>query len=355
MRIGILVSSFYSGYIGGTETQTWKLADELSHKNDVIVIARDEGRWAKPGPFKLERFRYTKLPFISFFSHVKNSLGLIKTMQRKIDILQCMQLTPNGYVGIKARKNFGIPTVAWVRGGDWYFAKRTRFGRKIISKVINDSNAIFTQTKITRDEILNEYPDARIEVMPNGIDVNSNYMASDPSKNIVYAGSFIKRKGIEYLLRAMKNLYGYKLTLIGDGPEKDNMESLANKLGINTEFLGAVPYNRVRKYMSKSSLLVLPAIDGEGLPNVILEAMSIGLPVVATSLAGIPNVVSDNQTGIIVKPRDSQVMAHAIKTIIETPGLWRHMSLNSLNEIRKYSWPVVTKKLESQYQKIINL
>ncbi len=123
--------------------------------------------------------------------------------------------------------------------------------------------------------------------------------------------------------------------------------------GKGIEFADYIPRSRIRRFMAENGrILVLPAISGEGLPNVILEAMSVGIPVIATDIAGIPDVVKDGKTGILVKPRDVEGLRKAIEKLTKDKKLWERMSKNAKKEVKKYYWENVITQLEDVLESV---
>lgn len=152
------------------------------------------------------------------------------------------------------------------------------------------------------------------------------------------------------MIQAIKSVDG-ELMIVGGGPEEKKLRSLAEGME-NVEFVGNVEPDEVREYLKKGRVLVLPAVEGEGQPNVILEAMSMGLPVVASNLAGIPDTVKHGKTGFLVKPRDSGAIAKHVNDLLNDDQLFEKMSENSRKEIKKYSWDNVTNSLLKVYSKL---
>lgn len=351
MNITIVVSDFPPRHIGGTEIQARKMAGHLSKKHSVTVFTRlHEGL---PGEergdgFNIKRFRYIGSPGLGFLSHVISLLNKIRKERKGIDILQCMMLTPNGFVGALARKIFGIPVISWVRGGDWYFAKKSFWGRRIISFAIKNSSIVLAQTEKTKREILEEFPNARIAVVQNGVDPTRSRANG---KKIVFAGNLMKRKGVQYLLSAVHRAKrSEEILIMGEGPEREYLEKLSK--GLNVQFTGRVVPEKITEHMKQGCVFVLPSIEGEGLPNVILEAMSLGLPVIATDVAGVSDVVKDGVTGFVVPPGDSESLAVALKRILDNQKLREKMSTNTLEEVKKYYWKNTMEKLENIYSLI---
>jgi glycosyltransferase involved in cell wall biosynthesis len=321
------------------------MARRLAKKHSVTVFTR---RYKKlplqeeREGFVVKRFRILNLPVLSFLSHMLSSLLTIR-MSRP-DVLQCMMLTPNGLVGVLASKLFGIKFVPWVRGGDWYLTRGSFLGRSIISYVIRNSPLILVQTEKIRKDILKEFPGKEIEVIPNGVEIKGEKSSGD---RIVYIGNLSERKGVEYLIEAMRGVDA-ELLVVGDGPKRRILESIA---GDNVTFVGRVSHDEVGDYLKKAMIFVLPAKKGEGLPNVILEAMSFGVPVVSTNIAGISDVVKHGKTGFLVNPGDSDGLRKHIKKLLDDEKLRREMSSNCSMEIRKYSWENMIRMLNNVYRK----
>jgi len=353
MKIVFLISHLSPEFIGGAEVQTSRLAERLSEKgHDVLVLTR---RWVKSWPyeekrngFTIRRFWVITFPVFRFFSHIIFSLNEIRKIRKDIDVLQCIMLTPNGVVGVIANKLWGIRTSAWIRGGDWYFARERWITRFLISYVIMNCELILTQTPKIKAEVLKEYPNAQIKVVQNGIDI---HLEKASGNKIIFVGSLSWRKGVEYLIEAMREVEG-SLIIVGDGEKKADLVKLSEGMD-NIEFVGRVHPDEVKKYLKQGKIFVLPAIAGEGQPNAIMEAMAMGLPIVTTKLAGIPDIVEHGKTGFLVVPKDSQDMARYINLLLKDEGLWSEMRENCKKEVENYSWERVITKLEKAYLSIM--
>ena len=352
MKIGILVKEFPPDVIGGTEVQTMRMAEELGRKHEVIVFTKrykSDAKYAHHKHYDIVRIQNARFnDFLSTLTFVLLTPFFIMKYRKKIDVLQCMMIYPNGFIGLLLNKLFKIPFFSWIRGGDWYFAKNNPIKRKMIASVLKNSIVVVQSNEIKKD-VEREFPEANLKIIPNAVNIPGRRAEGE---DIIFVGNLIERKGVEYLIKAMKNVKR-KLLIVGDGPERKKLEKLAQSLGVNCEFIGAVAPEKVSKYLMKGKLFVLPAITGEGFPNVILESMSFGLPVVATTLAGIPDLVEDGKTGFLVKPADAEALAGKITKIVNNESLWRRMSDNCLKEVKKYSWDNIIKKIEEVYESCV--
>jgi len=130
-------------------------------------------------------------------------------------------------------------------------------------------------------------------------------------------GRMVPVKGLEYLIKAMpmvvRAVPETRLILVGDGPLRPVLKSYVEELGIPNvvRFVGLTRHSKVIEYLQRSSILVLPSLS-EGCPLVVLEAFAAGTPVVASRVGGIPEIVTEGKSGLLVSPADSTLLAKAI-------------------------------------------
>jgi len=193
----------------------------------------------------------------------------------------------------------------------------------------------------------------KIHVIRHGIEPDifspiSTSASSSPCR-LVCVGSFLEVKGHRYLIEACRHLRDrgmkFECHLVGDGPLRAEIEAHIAKAGLKDRFVlhGLLRRNEVAQILRSSDLKVVPSVptvEGkrEGLPNVVVEAMSSGLPVVSTTLSGIPEAVETGRTGILVPPRDAVALADALGQLIEDPELARRMGAAGREKVlREYN------------------
>jgi len=148
---------------------------------------------------------------------------------------------------------------------------------------------------------------------------------------IAAVGRLVETKGFEHLVDSLAMLdFPFRLVIVGDGPARRALAKRARRFGDSVRFEGIVPNERVFEILAESDVFVMPSIiarngDRDGIPNVMLEAMSVGLPVVASAISGIPEAVRDARTGILVPPGDPASIAEALRRIRRDPGAAAHM------------------------------
>jgi len=153
-----------------------------------------------------------------------------------------------------------------------------------------------------------------------------NTCQSTPTR-LLFVGRLVPVKGLEYLLEAVHLLLHdgvpVRLTLVGTGPHQKALIALAaeHSLMSSIEFTGEISYGpSLRALYRKADIFVLPSLS-EGAPRVLWEAMAAGLPIVATRVGGVPEIIQDGETGLLVNPRSAQQLAASIQRMIEDEEL----------------------------------
>lgn len=141
---------------------------------------------------------------------------------------------------------------------------------------------------------------------------------------ILSIGRLSREKGHRELCRALGNLRsshaGWKLILVGEGPERKSLQELAGSLGIEERVIFAGYHPQVAAFYAIADVVVLPSLS-EGSSNVLLEAMMAGLPIVATRVGGNPEIVIDEATGLLVSPGDPGALANALDRLLNDRSL----------------------------------
>jgi glycosyltransferase involved in cell wall biosynthesis len=174
-------------------------------------------------------------------------------------------------------------------------------------------------------------PADKLAVIPNGVELPGLPLVSPlearaelglpPEGPVIGALSRLDpAKGVSFLIQALAQVNGAYLAVVGDGPERAALESLAGSLGVSSRVCWAGHRRHAPRYLPAFDLFVQPSLH-EGLPNAVLEAMAAGLPVVATAVGGTPEVVVDGITGILVPPHDPGALARPITRLLRDPGL----------------------------------
>lgn len=205
------------------------------------------------------------------------------------------------------------------------------------------ADAVATPSEVTAGELRADYGARVVAVIPNGVgEMQAAPRGSGDHGNpvVLYGGALRSRKALAVLLVALVELRRSfpraTLLLAGDGEQRSALERQARELGIveAVRFLGAVPRQEMARWYGSVDIFCLPSIY-EGFPVTILEAMSVGLPIVATTVAGIPEAVEEGVSGYLVEPEDARALAAALGRLAGDPALRRRMGTAASRTVRE--------------------
>ena len=279
------------------------------------------------------------------------------------DLIFGCYLYPDCYAALKIGKALAVPVVAMSIGSDI-----NRIGDPISAmltrSVLREADAVVTVSADLRRKVLAMGAVPRTtRAIVNGCDLSvfhpSDRLAArrrlgiDPSAEaIVYIGRMDVRKGLRELVEAAALLHAQRPSLrvymIGEGPDRTLIESAiqANNAAAYIHTLPACAFDEVAVWMAAADLVTLPSYM-EGCPNVILEALACGQPVVATNVGGIPEILS-GESGELVPPRDSVALAHALASV-----LGRSWDASDLSERGSRSWETVAAELFEVFESLL--
>lgn len=369
LRIGFITCHFPPDSIGGGQVQSHRLCEELGEKNNVFVYSRDySGKLAKTSKennYLLIRRKIINIPILRSFIDLFKMVRFIKNEKANTDVFISFHFQLSSLAVVICKILFGAKVAISPRGKvDFDYSP---FYKKILQKfLVRNTDALLIQSENIKNEFLNKSKnyfsktqlmriEKKIKIFPNLLNMNShgiNIREKSLTKcNLIFVGRLIENKGINYLIEAVRLLGNkYVLTIIGDGPEKAHFQNLAKDLPI--KYVGYVDFSKVKDYLLEADLFILPSLT-ENLPNVILEAFSCGLPVIATNVGAIPEVVTEGWNGYLVKPKSSTEISEKVKVIIENSEKYNELSKNALKTAQKYSPQNLLPELELRLEEII--
>jgi glycosyltransferase involved in cell wall biosynthesis len=213
-------------------------------------------------------------------------------------------------------------------------------------------------------------PDRKIVVIHNGIDTDEfrrdgngetfERLSCFPKDGLTisYVGRLSSEKGIKTLLEAMKNLVnrhdGLRLAVIGEGPLGQYLESYSRKLGLEKCVIFTGHIDDIKNVYRQLDLLVLPS-ETEGMPNVVLEALAMEVPVVATNVGGVPEIIKSGSNGILVEPRNVEGLTEAIGSLIMDGKLRKKFALEGRRTVcERFSFEQRMRKEEEVYRQLVS-
>lgn len=213
--------------------------------------------------------------------------------------------------------------------------------------------AVCTDQGLRRlSDVLGPNHSARLRLVRHGLlpeemgALNSTHAIHSETIEIVAIGRLVEKKGFEVLLHGLQTVRdkhsNIRLTIIGDGPRKDSLSELNQRLGLNgcVHFTGWLPHEQVMEHVRQADMLVVPSViagdgDRDGTPNVILESFACGTPVIASRLPGIEEAIEHETSGLLITPGDSINLGKAICRLIENPQLAEKLVLGGRKILEK--------------------
>jgi len=274
------------------------------------------------------------------------------------DLLHALHLTSYGFLSVLCDVR---PTLVSVWGTDVLEAPRLTPLHYLITRYALRRADHITATGLRLAEAAARYAPAGkpVTVVPYGVDLREfRPRARQPRSDVVVGAvaRLSKEKGLHYLLEAFAVVAGRhpqaRLVLAGQGPERQRLERLTARLGLGerVRFLGEVPHERVPEVLQQLDIFAMPSTY-EGFGVAALEAEAMELPVVASRVHGIPDVVVDGETGLLVPPRDRQALAAALDRLASDGDLRRRLGQAGPAFVAEhYSWEDNTAQMEALYQ-----
>lgn len=375
MEICAVTSSFprYKGDHSGIFVYNLLLAASKRHKVHVIYPTNMRIPQDKTDPLYRHEVSY---PFKTYPLAQVQGWELIKVLplltnmarairrvkhQHSIDLFHAFWTIPGAFItSLCCGKT---PLVTTLEGSDIKV-----FGRELISKLPikyalkKSSRIIALSNELKREAIELGANEDKIYVIPDGVDT-SQFKPMDKGALrarlqlpdgflVLFAGSLFKGKRVDRLIKVSSSLSrasDFHVLIVGDGPERQKLEGMARSLGLNNIlFKGQISHEDLPPYMATSDVLVLPS-ETEGLPTCVQEAMACGIPVVASNVGGLPDLVTKGVTGYLAD--DDIELEGYLKQLISSPSLTRMMGEKALDFARRnLALETVVEQIEQVYE-----
>jgi teichuronic acid biosynthesis glycosyltransferase TuaC len=258
-------------------------------------------------------------------------LRRLEATQARPDAIDAHYLYPDGVVAAWLGRRFGLPVVITARGTDVNLLPQYVVPRRLMQGAIRDAAALIAVSAAIRQALiaLGAAP-GKVTVLRNGVDTSLFRPPADRAAaraalglsrpTLISVGLLIERKGHHLAIQAMPALPAFALLIVGEGPERAELESLARRLGVQdrVRLLGARPHAELPALYGAADALVL-ASSREGWANVLLEAMACGTPVVASNIWGNPEVVQSHEAGLLMEARTPDAIASAVNRLFAAP------------------------------------
>ncbi len=369
MRI-LMLNYEYPPLGGGASPVTKSLSEELvklGHNVDVVTMGF-KGLKQKE---EINGVNIIRVPSIrkqqgvcqthEMFSYCYSASRFLPTLlkENKYDINHTHFIIPTGIVSYLIKRK--IPYIITSHGSDVPDYNPDRFGiqhkflKPIWNEIVQKAECITSPTDYLKNLILKNSDakncEKKIKVIPNGIHPE-NFDPIKKEKKILVVTRLFERKGVQYVIDAMKNIKDHELVICGDGPYKAKLEQQISELNVNNiHLLGYVSYERLKYEYESSSIFVFPS-SAENFPVVLLEAMASGCAIITTNSTGCPEVVGD--TALLVMPKSSQDIEKNIIKLINDGAFRNELMVKARKRVENnFTWSKIAKKYIETYEEVI--
>lgn len=365
-----MICAAYIPFVAGSEVFSYALAERLAKQGHDIHIVT--GKWdSNLKDFEIiNRVNVHRVPVIRkknfrLLSFVPYAVKKAEEIAKDSDLIHANLAFSAGFIGAIVKGRTKKPLMITVQGGDLAdYKENTGKFKGVLKPLIRYalSNADLVHAISNHTERLAKQLGAKnIHKVPLGFDPNIFHrmkVKRDPNL-LISVSRLTPKNGISYLLKSMKLITlkypNLRLLLVGDGEQRRELEGFVNrnKLQYCVKFIGNVKHKNIAKLLNKASIFVRPSID-EGLGIAFLEAMACRTPVIGTRTGGIPEIITNNRTGLLVEPANYNALASAISRLIDDKSLSNRLSKNGLKNSKLYHWDNLTIKIVQLYNEILS-
>jgi glycosyltransferase involved in cell wall biosynthesis len=314
---------------------------------------------------RLRREMYLLAPLVALA--LRNAVSQ-RLSSRRYDALHVHWVVPNATLVADIAWSHRVPFVVSLHGSDVAVAERLLPARILARWAFRAAGAVTACSGDLgrRAAILGALAE-RTRVVPYGVDTETfsprersatsrEKLGASPAETLVVAvGRLVEKKGFRYLVEAAARVEGVHVAILGDGDLERSLASLARERGAPVSWLGRVERGTVAEALAAADVVAVPSVvdssgNVDGLPNVLLEAMATGRAIVASRVAGIPDVVEDGISGLLVPPADTEALARGLTRLAASADLRRALGRAARRTVeQRLTWPAAARAFEECY------
>lgn len=324
---------YFPPEVGGLESHAFYLCRELVHLGEEVEMLTSRSLPGTPRAERMDGIAVTRSWFpsrnpVGWILHTLGTIPAYLRRARGADILHA-QTFASALPAMLARALYGKPLVLTLHTSHFLRLAQKPLWRPILRRIIASADWLLAASEEIRDVALELYPHPRAEALTNGVDTELFRPAIAPNgttgpARLIVPRRLYQKNGVEYLVRALPLIAAeldVEALLVGDGPERERLEGLARELGVadRVQFLGARPNHEMPALYATADAAVFPSLM-EATSVAALEAMSCGLPVAASRVGGLPEIV-DEANGTLFHPADPADLAERVVALLRRPEL----------------------------------
>ena len=297
---------------------------------------------------KQKKIRILLVPFLLLSLHRQ-----LKKHSKEFDVVHAHWLIPQGIMQMSVKDT---PYIVTGHGGDV-----TSLNKGILKsmklKCLERAKAITVVSDALQDYVKQLYPNQKTSIIPMGCDVSrfssehrkENFFGQGDRKVVLFVGRLAEKKGVTYLIDAMKKVDNAVLVIVGKGDLEPGLRQQAKALGDKVVFAGPKTHDELPEIYASADVFVAPSVtaadgDKEGFGLVILEAMASGVPVVASRSGGIVDIVKDEENGLLCDEKDVEKLSVNISRVLEDEALSAKLKTAAGHTVEQYSYDNISKR-----------
>jgi glycogen synthase len=374
--------------VGGMQLQVYLLAKALAAhgiSQDVITVRPPwEPNYNVEGLIKVFRYGWPictprQMYAVPAFNHIK------KIKYGDYDLVHCHSAQDLAAIplGLFAARRARVPFIVSLHSS-WQFTyiasgvyprSRQFLGSLIEKEGLRTADAVVVLTTRMAEILLSngQRQTNEIFVIPDGVGLHQTVRTPEPKAVaifnekygisggplVVFVGRLSQQKGVAYLIRAFaklcRNVKTAKLIIAGDGPYRAKLQTDAMREGIadRTVFTGFLHHDDVPLLMASATVLVVPSVYEE-FGSVLLEAMAMGLPIIASRVGGICSIIRHNENGLLVSPKSPSEIADSIHLLLSDRSLALQLAGRAAKDAQAYEFPIIAKRMvETVYEPLL--
>lgn len=297
---------------------------------------------------KQKKVRILLVPFLLLSLHHQ-----LKKRSKEFDVVHAHWLIPQGIMQMSVKDT---PYIVTGHGGDV-----TSLNKGILKsmklKCLERAKAITVVSDALQDYVKQLYPNQKTSIIPMGCDVSrfssehrkENFFGQGDRKVVLFVGRLAEKKGVTYLIDAMKKVDNAVLVIVGKGDLEPGLRQQAKALGDKVVFAGPKTHDELPEIYASADVFVAPSVtaadgDKEGFGLVILEAMASGVPVVASRSGGIVDIVKDEENGLLCDEKDVEKLSVNISRVLEDEALSAKLKTAAGHTVEQYSYDNISRR-----------
>jgi glycosyltransferase involved in cell wall biosynthesis len=339
----------------------------MGKRHSVVAYIRDYRgtmpRHEENDGFSIERRRALRIPGLRSIVDLFRGVRYIALNKNASDIFIAFHLQLAAVMVVLGSIAYGVTSAISPRGEEDFDFKGIFRGRVQKFLYLNCS-AILVQSESIGQNVLLQWRRTfsekhlgrvagKIHIFPNVVDQDEcvEPPAFAPPYEIAFVGRLASYKGVDLLLDAVRMLaVPFHLSVAGEGPERRRLESLA--AGMPVQFLGELHFQQTLMVLKKAHVCVLPSLT-ENLPNAVLEALTAGVPVVATRVGALPEVIRNGWNGYLVAPGNRREIVEAIQKVLSDAVQYAAMRVAARESASKYGPGAIVPQWEHTIREIV--